>query len=113
MAGALALALAGTDCGCRLCVWRSVFHPGRSVSGLVAGGLSLTPHIMSDTKMLEVYNVVDRGEEKKPLWLQIGVAFVNKDGSLNVRLNALPVDGTLNIREGKGPLNTREGKDAK
>jgi hypothetical protein len=52
--------------------------------------------------MLGVYVVVERKTKENPdrrnLWLSIGVAFVNRDGSINVRLNALPVDGVLHIR---------------
>ena len=50
---------------------------------------------MADMK--EVYTVVKNGE--KDYWNRIGMAFVNKDGSLNVKLNALPVNGSLNIRD--------------
>lgn len=32
-------------------------------------------------------------------WTRIGVAFVNRDGSITVRLHALPVSGTLQIRD--------------
>ncbi len=35
----------------------------------------------------------------KSVWTKIGVAFVNKDQSLNVRLDAFPMDGKLHIRE--------------
>ncbi|MGH7898781.1 MAG: hypothetical protein ACREQQ_12560, partial [Candidatus Binatia bacterium] len=31
-------------------------------------------------------------------WVRIGVAFDNKDGSLNVLLDALPLNGRLHIR---------------
>lgn len=46
-----------------------------------------------------VYTIKSRGEGKKDFWLQIGVAFVNSDGSLNVKLDALPVDGAMHIRD--------------
>jgi hypothetical protein len=52
---------------------------------------------MAPTK--EVYTVVKNGE--KTLWVRIGIAFTNKDGSLNVLLNALPVNGEMNIRDPK------------
>lgn len=55
--------------------------------------------VMIEKKCLKVYTIVDRGDGKKDLWLRIGTAFVNKDGSLNVVLNALPIDGKLHIRE--------------
>jgi hypothetical protein len=55
---------------------------------------------MSDT--LGVYTIVDRKTEEDPdrksLWVHIGIAFVNRDGSINARLNALPVNGTVHIR---------------
>ncbi len=46
----------------------------------------------------QVYTIVNNGNEKS-YWIRIGVAFVNKDGSLNVKLNALPVNGSLHIRD--------------
>lgn len=47
-----------------------------------------------------VYTVIESsGRSERPLWLRIGTAFVNRDGSLNVKLNALPVNGTLHIRD--------------
>ena len=48
----------------------------------------------------DVYTIVPR-EGQKNFWLKIGTAFANKDGSLNVYLNALPLTGELNIRESK------------
>ena len=49
-------------------------------------------------KPKNVYTVVE-GADRKPRWLRIGVAFVNHDGSLNVHLDALPTNGTLQIRD--------------
>jgi hypothetical protein len=48
--------------------------------------------------MYEVFNIV-KNEEGKGFWTRVGVAFENKDGSLNVKLNCLPLNGTLHIRE--------------
>lgn len=51
----------------------------------------------------EVFTIIDkvdaRGEQAKGWWVRIGTAFVNKDGSLNVKLDALPVNGTMHIRD--------------
>jgi hypothetical protein len=49
----------------------------------------------------EVYTVVERGAGKDDFWCRIGTAWVNKDGSLNVVLDALPVNGKLHIRSPK------------
>jgi len=35
----------------------------------------------------------------KSYFTKVGVAFVNRDGSLNVKLTALPVNGQLHIRD--------------
>ena len=38
-------------------------------------------------------------KDGKTYWMRIGAAFVNKDGSLNVYLDAMPRNGKLYIRE--------------
>ena len=48
-----------------------------------------------------VYTIVERGGRR--LWLRIGTAFINRDQSLNVRLDAMPVNGQLHIREAPPP----------
>jgi len=57
---------------------------------------------------LDAFTVVERGEGKKPFWLKVGAAWVNKDGSFNVQLDAHPVNGALNIRR---PHASGEGQD--
>jgi len=47
----------------------------------------------------DVYTIIRTG--KGTIWLRIGRAFINKDGSLNVVMHALPVDGRIQIREPK------------
>lgn len=47
----------------------------------------------------DVFHIKDLGDGKKSLWTKIGSAFVNKDGSINAILEALPVDGRLHIRD--------------
>jgi len=41
---------------------------------------------------------VENGD-RKSIWIRVGLAFENKDGNLNVKLNCLPVNGTLHIRD--------------
>ncbi|MGH7436345.1 MAG: hypothetical protein ACRENE_11790 [Polyangiaceae bacterium] len=48
--------------------------------------------------MKMVYTVVERGQGKS-IWVRVGVGFTNRDGSLNLRLDALPVSGTLQVRD--------------
>ena len=61
---------------------------------------------MDPAKMKIVYAITSR--EAKPgsaetapkkYWHRVGVAFVNRDGSLSVKLEALPVSGELHIRD--------------
>ena len=46
-----------------------------------------------------VYTIVERSKDAKKFWVRVGAAFVNRDGSLNVRLAAMPVNGRLQIRD--------------
>tara|TARA_Y100000589_G_scaffold133858_1_gene127855 strand:+ start:464 stop:691 length:228 start_codon:yes stop_codon:yes gene_type:complete len=56
---------------------------------------------MSQSKHKAVYVIVENERLEKPLFRRVGTAFVNKDQSLNVILEALPIEGRLHIREPK------------
>jgi hypothetical protein len=43
------------------------------------------------------YNVVEKGGRR--YWNRVGSAFHNRDGSMNIYLDALPRDGKIQIRE--------------
>jgi uncharacterized protein (DUF2249 family) len=59
---------------------------------------------MEDTrKMMFAYTVTERGD--RTFWTKIGVAFTNRDGSINVKLDAIPVSGTLCLRVAKANEN--------
>jgi hypothetical protein len=49
-------------------------------------------------KRKDVYTIIER-DDAKPFWLKIGAAFANRDGSINIKLNALPVNGVLHVRD--------------
>src|SRR5580700_9859185 len=53
---------------------------------------------METKTMKAVFTVVERGPGKS-FWTRVGVGFVNQDGSLNLRLDAIPVNGTLQVRD--------------
>ena len=38
-------------------------------------------------------------KEGKTYWMKMGIAFVNKDNSLNVYLDCLPTNGKLHVRD--------------
>jgi hypothetical protein len=49
-----------------------------------------------------VWAVVERtqsGSAAKSFWTRVGVGFVNRDGSLTLRLDAIPLSGRLQVRE--------------
>jgi len=52
------------------------------------------------------FTVCDRGEDRKPFWAAIGSAWINKDGSFNIRLDALPVNGQISVRLRKANEDT-------
>jgi hypothetical protein len=52
---------------------------------------------MDQSKMKIAYVVTQRGTNK--YWTRIGVAFVNRDGSINVKLEAVPVNGEIHVRD--------------
>ena len=52
-------------------------------------------------KIKDVFIIPDRGENVKVPWSRIGVAFVNKDDSLNVILDCIPFTGKIHIRDRK------------
>jgi len=75
----------------------------RVAGGLSARGEEATPNhespLASNSKKAKaVFTISSNGEGKK-FWHRIGVAFVNKDESLTVKLDALPVNAELHIRD--------------
>lgn len=49
----------------------------------------------------QVFMVEKSGDGERSFWTNVGVAFVNKDNSLTVELNAIPLSGRLQIRDPK------------
>lgn len=56
---------------------------------------------MGTQNMLIAYAIKESAG--KTHWLRIGVAFVNKDDSINVKLDAVPVNGELQLRKYEPP----------
>lgn len=49
--------------------------------------------------MKKVLCPIKSKDGEKTFWMRVGSAFVNRDGSLNVYLDANPINGKLQIRE--------------
>ena len=45
-----------------------------------------------------VYAVVQR-PHARTLWIRVGTGWANRDGSLNLQLDAIPVGGRLQVRD--------------
>lgn len=58
---------------------------------------STNPATRSPAK--HVYTVIDREGGGRSFWTRIGAGWINRDGSLTLKLDALPVNGTLQVRD--------------
>jgi len=65
--------------------------------------------MLEENKVKIAYTVVERNKDGRKFWVRVGAAFVNRDGSLSVRLDAMPVNGELQIRDYQ-PREARETK---
>jgi len=54
---------------------------------------------MDGKKRWNVYTIRKRQGSDRNYWMKIGVGFVNNDGSINLYLDAAPLDGKLQLRE--------------
>lgn len=52
---------------------------------------------MNKQKMKLVYAITEH--HQRSTWNKVGVGFVNADGSINIKLQALPINGELQIRD--------------
>ena len=59
--------------------------------------------------MKTVYTIVERGPGKS-YWTKIGVGFTNRDGSINLKLDAIPVNGSIQVRDYE-PYERRSPQD--
>ena len=50
-------------------------------------------------RVWKIFTVVEKPGQQKGIWLEIGVAADNRDGSIGGKLDCLPVNGTIQIRE--------------
>ena len=66
---------------------------------------------MSETSSVKaVYTIIKR-EGKEGYWIKIGVGFVNKDGSITVKLNAFPVNAELHVRDPRPKEEEKEPEE--
>ena len=58
-------------------------------------------------QMKIVFTIAER--EGKSFWTRIGVGFVNADGSINLKLDAIPTNGSMQIRDWEPLPERRDG----
>ena len=51
--------------------------------------------------MKDVFTIIEKEGWDKSVWRKVGAAFENKDGSLTLFLDALPLNGKLHVRDRK------------
>lgn len=49
-----------------------------------------TPAQSANGPTHRIFHVRDRGADKKAFWQEVGVGFVNRDGSISLKLNYVP-----------------------
>lgn len=55
---------------------------------------------MTDARVKAVYQIIDvQKEGAKPIWRRIGTAFVNRDASLSLMLDCVPLIGQIHVRD--------------
>ena len=59
-----------------------------------------------------VFTIIENEKLEKPIFRRIGTGFVNRDASLNIFLDALPVSGKLHIRDADTKRDENATKEA-
>jgi len=57
------------------------------------------PESSSSKKPWIAYNIIEKPGLKSRIWNRVGTAWLNRDGSINVVLDALPLGGRIQLRE--------------
>ncbi len=60
---------------------------------------SARPEAQPPAKRLAVYTIIEKPGSDRSFWTRIGYAWVNRDQSINIQLDALPMNGRLHVRE--------------
>lgn len=55
----------------------------------------------SEGKRFAAWNIIERKAGEKPVWNRVGIGFVNRDGSINVLLDSIPLQGKIQLRDDK------------
>jgi hypothetical protein len=66
---------------------------------------------MDEKNMKSVFTITERTTNgaTKSFWTKVGIGFVNRDGSINLRLDCIPINGTLQVREWEPSERRQDG----
>ena len=78
----------------------------------MVAGLVEVVDVMVAGKRLAVFSIRENSKTGNATWVRAGTAFVNKDLSLNILLDCLPLDGKLHVREAGKEATTEAGPSA-
>ncbi|MBX7114050.1 MAG: hypothetical protein K1X64_06895 [Myxococcaceae bacterium] len=54
---------------------------------------------MENRKRFNVFSITQKNNANGAVWARAGTAYTNRDGSLNIYLDVLPLEGQLHLRE--------------
>ncbi len=54
---------------------------------------------MENRKRFNVFSIAQKNNANGAVWARAGTAYTNRDGSLNIYLDVLPLEGQLHLRE--------------
>ncbi len=55
-----------------------------------------------ELKKFEAWNIIERKPGEKAFWHKVGIGYLNRDGSINVLLDSIPLQGKVQLREDNG-----------
>ena len=64
---------------------------------------------MKSRRLMKIYTIVEKPGTSKGLWLEIGIASENRDGTISGKLDAFPANGTIHIRDDEKKRRRGEG----
>lgn len=65
---------------------------------------------MENANKKAVFTVVRSNDKSR--WVRVGIGFINRDGSMNLYLDALPANGELQVRDWESDEQYRERRAA-
>lgn len=59
---------------------------------------------------MAAFSIIEKEGMERPVWHKVGVAWVNRDGSINVQFDSLPLGGKVQLREERAAAPADAGR---